>query len=299
MKKFWLPLSGVVALGIGVTVAAQPPQGDEGPPSEGRRPQQGQQPGEPGGPRGGERGPGQNGRPTGNPIVGAIDKDKNGELSAEEIQAAAAALLTLDRNSDGKLTQDELRPQGGPGNGPQGPGAPGQFGPPGGPEGFGPPGGPGEFGPPSGDEGFGPPPGQGGEGFGPPQGPPDEFGPPNGPGQNGRGFGGPQGGPQGQRGMGQPGADGPNPERMVEHAMQFDADGDGKLSREELLKFATEITSRQMPGGMGRGRGQNPGNFGGPGGPGFGPPGGQGPRNGGRGNPGGGEPERPRRPDAE
>ena len=86
---------------------------------------------------------------------------------------------------------------------------------------------------------------------------------------------------------------------MVEHAMQFDADGDGKLSREELLKFATEITSRQMQGGMGRGRGQNQGNFGGPGGPGFGPPGGQGPRNGGRENPSGGEPERPRRPDAE
>lgn len=300
MRRFWLPVSGVIALGIGVTVAAQPPQGDEGLPPEGPRPEEGRRSGEQDGPRGGERDPGPSGRPMGNPIVAAIDTDKNGELSAEEIQAAAAALLTLDRNSDGKLTQDELRPQGGPGNGPQGPGGPGKFGPPGGPDGF-------------------RPPGQGEDAFGPPQGPPGEFGPDGGPDQNGPGFGRPLDGPPGQRAMGRAvGNEGPNPERMVEHAMQYDADGDGKLSREELLKFATEMTSRPMQG-MGRGRGANQGSFGGPGGPGgpgFGPPGGQGGpgaggppgnqgprgqggRNGSRPNQGDGEPERPRRPDAE
>ncbi|TWT82587.1 hypothetical protein CA13_40500 [Planctomycetes bacterium CA13] len=30
--------------------------------------------------------------------------------------------------------------------------------------------------------------------------------------------------------------------------MQFDADKDGKLSKEELLKFATEFAQRQPPG---------------------------------------------------
>lgn len=59
-----------------------------------------------------------------NPLMKAIDKDGNGELSAAEIAGAAAALKTLDKNKDGKLTEDELRPpmpQGGFG-GPGGPG---------------------------------------------------------------------------------------------------------------------------------------------------------------------------------
>jgi len=41
----------------------------------------------------------------------ALDTDKNGEISAKEIQNAAAALKKLDKNGDGKLTRDELRPQ--------------------------------------------------------------------------------------------------------------------------------------------------------------------------------------------
>jgi hypothetical protein len=80
---------------------------------------------------------------------------------------------------------------------------------------------------------------------------------------------------------------GPNPERLVERAMEFDRDGDGKLNRDELMEFA-----RSMPGPGGPG-------FGGPGGgpPGLGGPGGPGGPGGGPGGPGFGGPERPRRPD--
>ena len=56
--------------------------------------------------RGGHRGPGG----PGHPIVRALDADKNGELSAEEIAAAPAAIAKLDANSDGTVAVDELRP---------------------------------------------------------------------------------------------------------------------------------------------------------------------------------------------
>ena len=87
--------------------------------------------------------------------------------------------------------------------------------------------------------------------------------------------GGPPGGPGGER------RGPPSPEQFVERAMSFDADGDGKLDRNELMKFSQEMAARRMRGG--------------PGGP-------DGPRGGGprRGPPpdGDGErPERPRRPE--
>ncbi len=44
------------------------------------------------------------------PIVTALDADSNGEISAEEIKGAVAALRKLDKNKDGKLTAEELRP---------------------------------------------------------------------------------------------------------------------------------------------------------------------------------------------
>jgi hypothetical protein len=80
----------------------------------------------------------------------------------------------------------------------------------------------------------------------------------------------------------------PSPERMVEHAMTFDADGDGKLDRAELTKFAEEIQAMRMRGG--------------PGGPGGGGRGGKGGQAAGRGpgrrGPGGppGDGERPPQP---
>jgi Ca2+-binding EF-hand superfamily protein len=55
------------------------------------------------------------------PIIVALDKDQDGEISASEIDNAVAALRSLDKNGDGKLTLEELRPQAG---GPRGEGGP-------------------------------------------------------------------------------------------------------------------------------------------------------------------------------
>lgn len=77
--------------------------------------------------------------------------------------------------------------------------------------------------------------------------------------------------PRRERPEGGPRAGGGSPERFIERAMSFDADGDGKLDRAEMEKFAGEMQQR-LRGGRGPG---------GPGGP-----------------PAGGErPERPRQPE--
>ena len=57
------------------------------------------------------------------PLMTALDANKDGTLDEQEIANAAVALKTLDKNSDGKLTPDELRPSF-PG-GERGPGGPG------------------------------------------------------------------------------------------------------------------------------------------------------------------------------
>src|SRR2546426_2012901 len=46
-----------------------------------------------------------------NPVLSALDKDHNKEISAEELAAAPAVLLELDNNKDGKLSEDEVSPQ--------------------------------------------------------------------------------------------------------------------------------------------------------------------------------------------
>jgi predicted O-methyltransferase YrrM len=56
-----------------------------------------------------------------NPLLQAFDTDRDGTLSAAEIDAAAAKLRELDSNKDGKLTAEEL-PRGPGGRGGQGPG---------------------------------------------------------------------------------------------------------------------------------------------------------------------------------
>ena len=68
----------------------------------------------PGGPGGGRPIP---------PVMAALDADTNGEISAKEIENAAKALAALDKNKDGKLTEDELRPE--MGRGGEGRGGPG------------------------------------------------------------------------------------------------------------------------------------------------------------------------------
>ena len=96
-----------------------------------------------------QNGDGQNGPPLrgGRPpvplIVAALDANHDGVIDAQEIANASAALKSLDRNGDGKLTPDEFmgpRPPrpGGPGRGPGGnPGADDNNLPPGPPPGGG------------------------------------------------------------------------------------------------------------------------------------------------------------------
>lgn len=191
----------------------------------------------PEGPRGGGRG---DFRPPPNPLIEALDTDGDGVISAEEMKAATESLAKLDTNKDGKLADDELRPKFAGGD--RGPGAPGDRAPGSGAGNRG-----------RGTEGRGPASGRGADARGP-EGRP-------GPGREaGPGGRGPDGGP-GPQGPGGP----PNAERFVEHAMEFDADKDGKLNHDELAKFAQDIIQRRGgPGGPGEGRpGAGPGNPGG------------------------------------
>ncbi len=48
------------------------------------------------------------------PLIKTLDAIGDGQISAEEIDGAAAALNKLDRNGDGKLSRDELRGEGTP-----------------------------------------------------------------------------------------------------------------------------------------------------------------------------------------
>lgn len=72
------------------------------------------------------------------PLMKALDADQDGTLSAAEIQNASAALAKLDKNSDGVLGPDELRPDF---SQMAGAGAAGRPGVPGGPDRSGQPGG--------------------------------------------------------------------------------------------------------------------------------------------------------------
>lgn len=64
-----------------------------------------------------DRGPGDGRRagfPGRSPLAAAIDADHDKTISAAEISQAPEALKTLDRNADGQLTAEELRPAFGP-----------------------------------------------------------------------------------------------------------------------------------------------------------------------------------------
>ncbi|RYD49175.1 MAG: hypothetical protein EOP85_02155 [Verrucomicrobiaceae bacterium] len=53
-------------------------------------------------------------RPPLPPVIAALDADQDGTLSAAELDAAPEALKTLDKNGDGELSPEELRPHGPP-----------------------------------------------------------------------------------------------------------------------------------------------------------------------------------------
>jgi hypothetical protein len=159
--KTMLACTALLAMGAFTAVTlAQPPKEDP----DGPTPRH-----EDGPPRGRPDGP-----PPPPPLMKALDADGDGTISAEEITGASEALKKLDKNDDGKLDLEEVRPPH----------------PPRGPEGRG-------FEARRARDEFGPPPG------GPRarRGGPDEFvrgtrrdGPgPGGPGRDGPGPGGPDG----------------------------------------------------------------------------------------------------------
>jgi len=76
---------------------AEPPRPPRGP-----RPPQGE--------GDGHRGPGEPGQRPMPPLMAALDANHDGVIDADEIASASAALRKLDKNGDGKLTMDELRP---------------------------------------------------------------------------------------------------------------------------------------------------------------------------------------------
>ena len=45
------------------------------------------------------------------PVMAALDSDQDGEISARELENAATALRTLDKDGNNKLTEDELAPR--------------------------------------------------------------------------------------------------------------------------------------------------------------------------------------------
>ena len=90
----------VLALGASAFVASAQDNSNDGPPG------------------GGQHGPGMGGqRPPPPLVIGALDANHDGVIDADEIANASAALKTLDKNGDGKLTRDEFigkRPMGKP-----------------------------------------------------------------------------------------------------------------------------------------------------------------------------------------
>jgi hypothetical protein len=88
-----------------------PQDGDHKGNGKGKNKPHGDKPPRPPGPPNGRKMPPQ-------PLLAALDTDKDGALSAAEIAAAPASLAKLDKNSDGQLTPDEFDPRPPHGEGP-------------------------------------------------------------------------------------------------------------------------------------------------------------------------------------
>ncbi len=106
----WILLGGLGVL-VAISATAQPPQGrgrggaaldrgDQRPSRQHLRPDAAED---------GQRQRGHRPPPP-SPLLMVLDQDRDGQLSAAEIEAAAAALRTLDRNQDGVVDRRELRP---------------------------------------------------------------------------------------------------------------------------------------------------------------------------------------------
>ena len=110
MKIKAITLLALVAGLSGVSIIAQDTPPTNRPPGRG-----------PGGPGGGEGGA----MRMRLPLMAALDTNSDGTIDATEIEQSSKSLKTLDKNSDGKLTPEELRPARPPGGQPGQPGAPG------------------------------------------------------------------------------------------------------------------------------------------------------------------------------
>lgn len=143
MKNQLLILATLTLFAIAPCLPAQepkgPPQGGPGQGGPGQKGQKGGAGGAGGSNFGGVGGEGF--RPPQHPLEMALDANGDGVIDAKELANAAFVLKRLDRNGDGRLTEDEFRPKrpagGAGGSGGQGgqPGGSGQGGP--GPKGSG------------------------------------------------------------------------------------------------------------------------------------------------------------------
>lgn len=232
MKKALVTAGFVLAclvLFSGISVG-DPPEGDEAGPQDRQGPPDERADNPPRGEREGRRPP--HGRPPHppHPLEEALDADRDGEISADEMKNAAQALAKLDKNENGKLDREELRPphpphdRAGRGRGRRGPREEGFRGRPG---------------PRDRDRG--------------------------GRGDRGRRGRGPREGERGRRGRGPedrgprdrgpedrgPGR-GDRDEARNERLMKFDKDGDGKLSQEEFLSHAKAMFEKADENGDGK-----------------------------------------------
>lgn len=100
MKTMTKAAFGLLALGVSAWVLTAQDSGNGTPNDPGPPANEGS---------GGPRGP-RHHRPPPPPLIGALDANHDGVIDESEIANASAALKTLDKNGDGKLTMDELRP---------------------------------------------------------------------------------------------------------------------------------------------------------------------------------------------
>lgn len=71
-----------------------------------------------------QQGPPPGGPPPKPPVMTALDTDKDGVLSAEEIENASQALAEMDTDGNGRLSEDEFKPESPKGEGEKGEGPP-------------------------------------------------------------------------------------------------------------------------------------------------------------------------------